>query len=172
MGTSKTCTKCGDAKSITEFSKKGNRCLECNRANGRSWYYANHEKALASSAEWRKNNPEKSIASARARQESNPERTKETRRRSQSKRRALLKGVNASLNTREWKEVWDEFDGKCFWCEDDASGMDHIVPLTPRTGGLQGHHVKGNVVPACQPCNNRKNNKDPIVFLFELRDVI
>jgi len=51
--------------------------------------------------------------------------------------------------------------GICYYCRrrvgTRALTMDHIVPL-----GRGGRSVRGNVVPACKDCNNRKQSSLPI----------
>lgn len=111
---------------------------------------ANREYEISRKKSWRLANPDRYRAYA-------------------SRRRALTSGATATLTLEEWSSLWSEFEGLCFWCSDIATQMEHIVPLNPRSGELQGHHTRGNVVPTCQPCNNRKTNKDPLIFLFEMR---
>jgi 5-methylcytosine-specific restriction endonuclease McrA len=51
--------------------------------------------------------------------------------------------------------------GKCHYCDAAVGGknltMDHIVPLS-----RGGKSKKGNVVPACKTCNNKKKYLLPI----------
>jgi 5-methylcytosine-specific restriction enzyme A len=51
--------------------------------------------------------------------------------------------------------------GVCYYCRRQvghtALTMDHIVPL-----GRGGTSIRGNVVPACKDCNNRKKGMLPI----------
>jgi 5-methylcytosine-specific restriction endonuclease McrA len=51
--------------------------------------------------------------------------------------------------------------GVCSYCRRDvgvrALTMDHIVPL-----GRGGRSVRGNVVPACKACNDRKKTLLPV----------
>src|SRR2546430_2467679 len=51
--------------------------------------------------------------------------------------------------------------GICYYCRrrvgTRALTMDHIVPL-----GRGGRSVRGNVVPACKDCNNRKQSSLPV----------
>ena len=51
--------------------------------------------------------------------------------------------------------------GLCHYCRRQvghkALTMDHLVPL-----GRGGRSVRGNVVPACKDCNNRKKSLLPI----------
>jgi 5-methylcytosine-specific restriction endonuclease McrA len=63
-------------------------------------------------------------------------------------------------------------DGVCYYCRrvvgHRALTMDHIVPL-----GRGGRSRRGNVVPACKDCNNRKKALVPVewqAYLYRLRD--
>ena len=51
--------------------------------------------------------------------------------------------------------------GICYYCRrlvgHRALTMDHIVPL-----GRGGRSLRGNVVPACKDCNNRKRSLLPL----------
>lgn len=86
---------------------------------------------------------------------------------SQHKRDAIKKGITATLTTEQLKELWLESCGICFWCGVEANSIDHIVPLTPKPGGQQGHHTKSNLVTACMPCNISKYNNDPLIWYFK-----
>jgi 5-methylcytosine-specific restriction endonuclease McrA len=52
-------------------------------------------------------------------------------------------------------------DGRCYYCRRQvgprALTMDHLVPL-----GRGGRSARGNVVPACKDCNNRKKSLLPV----------
>jgi 5-methylcytosine-specific restriction endonuclease McrA len=68
-----------------------------------------------------------------------------------------------------WKRKRGE--GVCFFCGEKFSAqeltMDHIVPLI-----RGGKSAKGNVVPACKECNNKKKHMLPIEwedYLMKLR---
>jgi 5-methylcytosine-specific restriction protein A len=51
--------------------------------------------------------------------------------------------------------------GRCYYCNEQVDPkeltMDHIVPLS-----RGGKSKKGNIVPACKECNNRKKYLLPI----------
>jgi 5-methylcytosine-specific restriction endonuclease McrA len=51
--------------------------------------------------------------------------------------------------------------GICYYCRrhvgHKALTMDHLVPL-----GRGGTSIRGNVVPACKDCNNRKKGMLPV----------
>ncbi len=58
-----------------------------------------------------------------------------------------------------WKSQVDK--GICYYCEKKFSPneitMDHIVPII-----RGGKSTKGNIVPACKECNNKKKYMLPI----------
>src|SRR6476646_11802010 len=65
----KTCRKCGEAKSTSEFHKHANgkgglhsECKECTKARVRAYYHANRERALARKAEYRRAHRERLVA--------------------------------------------------------------------------------------------------------------
>jgi 5-methylcytosine-specific restriction endonuclease McrA len=62
--------------------------------------------------------------------------------------------------------------GTCYYCEREvgrlALTMDHIVPLS-----RGGRSNKGNLVPACKECNNKKKSLLPVEwedYLQSLKD--
>lgn len=58
-----------------------------------------------------------------------------------------------------WKRRCDK--GECHWCGQPVSAkemtMDHVVPIA-----RGGKTTKGNVVPACKICNNKKKQLLPM----------
>lgn len=61
-------------------------------------------------------------------------------------------------------------EGICYYCNrrvgTDCLTMDHVVPLS-----RGGKSKKGNIVPACKECNNRKKYLLPIEWEEYLRDL-
>ncbi len=61
--------------------------------------------------------------------------------------------------TQWWKN--QKGRGKCYYCSSrvDATSltMDHVVPII-----RGGRTTKGNIVPACKPCNDKKKYLLPI----------
>lgn len=61
--------------------------------------------------------------------------------------------------TQWWKRKCSE--GKCFYCSNTFSPkdmtMDHLIPII-----RGGRSTKGNVVPACKECNNKKKHSLPM----------
>ena len=79
----KTCSKCDEAKALTEFykSKKGRdglrgACKSCHKASKKAYREANLEKVKAREKAYREANPEKIKARSKAYREANPERDK------------------------------------------------------------------------------------------------
>jgi hypothetical protein len=84
----KTCTKCLEAKEITEFSKNYNcsdglqkYCKKCIAENGSRWRKANADRHRSNTASWQKANPEKHRKNVELWQKANPDRGRELRKR-------------------------------------------------------------------------------------------
>ncbi|WP_143616952.1 HNH endonuclease [Streptomyces alkaliphilus] len=52
--------------------------------------------------------------------------------------------------------------GKCVYCDGRAETMDHVIPWS--RGGPDDHY---NLVPACDKCNDSKNDKTPIEWAVQ-----
>ncbi len=78
--------------------------------------------------------------------------TEEEIKRERAKARELRK-------SQWWKRKCSE--GKCYFCDRQFKPkdltMDHIVPII-----RGGKSAKGNMVPACKECNNKKKHMLPI----------
>jgi len=67
------------------------------------------------------------------------------------------KGRGRILRASAW---WQQkcARGVCYYCHQKVTPseitMDHVVPLI-----RGGRSVRGNVVPACKPCNNKKRSQ-------------
>lgn len=80
----KTCTKCGETKPLSEYTKVGGKkgdllrasCKSCQRVAAAKWVSANREKKNAMNAKWRAENPEKVKASQQKTRLKNPGRYK------------------------------------------------------------------------------------------------
>ena len=58
------------------------------------------------------------------------------------------------------EELLDYFDSQCCFCGCEINtrtlSQDHLIPMNKISLGL---HSWGNVVPCCNDCNNKKNQK-------------
>jgi len=74
-----------------------------------------------------------------------------------------LAGWHAKHPTYE-RELFDEYVGLCAYCQESATTLDHVVPISKG-----GAHSKANLVPACKSCNSSKHDKTLIVWLTTRR---
>ena len=51
--------------------------------------------------------------------------------------------------------VLELFEGKCAYCDNDATTWDHVIPVSKG-----GQTVKGNMLPACCRCNSSKRDRN------------
>jgi 5-methylcytosine-specific restriction endonuclease McrA len=71
--------------------------------------------------------------------------------------RATKNKVVATLTVDEWMDTIDYFRWQCAYCESGPfETLDHYIPMI-----LGGGTTKNNCVPACAPCNRRKNATPP-----------
>lgn len=91
----------------------------------------------------------------------------EKRRVSNQKRRAL-KMENpgyVEVTPEEWIRIKNQYRGACAYCGTKCvATMDHVVPLCKG-----GRHAPGNILPACGPCNSRKQHRFLSVWRAEQR---
>lgn len=74
--------------------------------------------------------------------------------------RAEKEGREATLTAEQWSQIVGFYDGKCAYCDDVATVVEHVNPIS-----LGGGTTADNVVPACQPCNALKKNLPPESWL-------
>lgn len=66
-------------------------------------------------------------------------------------RRAVSRGVPATLTVRQWLTTLRYFDYKCVYCAAPFETLDHITPVSAGGGTTQS-----NCIPCCADCNERK----------------
>lgn len=147
---------------------------ENRRAYGREWMRRNPEKAREAMRRWRQRHPDAHRAELRAYylrsdarkaalaacQRANPQ----VRRTAWERRRARLLNANGTYTTREWLELVARYRGRCAYCGSRRPlHADHRAPLS-RGGG----NSISNILPACQPCNQRKGTGTEREFRIRL----
>lgn len=62
-----------------------------------------------------------------------------------------------NLTRKDWEETKKFFNNRCAYCGKKTINLarEHIVSATNG-----GDYVKGNIIPSCNSCNNKKKNKD------------
>ena len=181
----KTCKKCGETKTLDEFYSDTSRldgkhpyCAECKKADASHYQKENYDKVYARIKRWEKENIDKVRAYNRAWKKRNPEKVKadslnrkydkeyprrwraanpEKSRNIINRRRAKMRNLPSTLTVREWIQLLELFDNACAYCGKTGElHQDHFIPVV-----LNGGYVMGNIIPACQFCNQSKNATHP-----------
>jgi 5-methylcytosine-specific restriction endonuclease McrA len=179
----KRCSKCGELKSVTGFSKNKrysdgyqSYCKDCMSLYSKKWDENNSEKRKSIMSKWRTNNKSLVVSLARAWNVGNPERKKEINRnwnknhprqvRMMERNRDLReKGApGRGVTEKEWEQLKADYHFLCGYCGKKLPlELDHIIPLSKG-----GAHEIENIIPACRACNAKKNNSPLIVFLSRI----
>src|SRR3712207_8626956 len=76
------------------------------------------------------------------------------------------RGLTPYNGTKDFALVRQFFNEKCCYCDSELAvrrtAQDHLVPMNKTSLGL---HAWGNVVPACQDCNAKKQGKEWHAYL-------
>ena len=183
----KNCRKCGVELVVGEnwypsCAKRGDyQCTVCHKATGRRWVEENREKRREYDAQyyqehhdefndracqWVQDHPERTRELARERiarwRAVDPIRAQASNSKHKHRRRDREGALPATLTTKQWQEILEEYDYKCAYC--GCGGVElHQEHKTPVSRG--GGYTKGNIVPACPTCNYRKHTKTYEEFL-------
>jgi len=85
-----------------------------------------------------------------------------------NKRRARFSNIITTLTAEEWENIKKQHKYKCVYCgERKVLAQDHIIPISKG-----GHHVKENIIPACQSCNSKKRDKTVLLQILAQVEVI
>lgn len=72
-------------------------------------------------------------------------------------------------DSKNFRDVREFFDERCCYCgavfSDAPAVQDHLIPMNKKSLGL---HAWGNVVPACGPCNAKKQGREWHAYLADL----
>ena len=78
------------------------------------------------------------------------------------------RGLTPYRGAKDFAKIQQFFGGRCCYCDIElvvgATAQDHLIPLNKTGLGL---HAWGNVVPACQACNAKKQGGDWRDFIIE-----
>jgi len=192
MEQSKTCTKCGQIKPLSEFHKFARspdghkpRCKPCNYAEAEQWRMSNPERAAQTRKAWAENNKEKSAEIKRNYWIANPRKVAESSKKWQQANKAHVKAVadewvrnnrhlvnSQAARRRAKKKANKTF---CILPRDlkrlYAANCHYCQEQAPIEADhvisvdYGGDHGIGNLLPACRTCNASKGNKTIMEWL-------
>lgn len=145
---------------------------EVARSRARAWYFANRDRAKSSRKAWRASHRQQRNAAERAWKAANPEKVRASKNRYYIRHREIYNGYVAQrraakaqsqhndLTIEQWREIKAAYGYRCVYCGKKSQRLtqDHIIPLSQG-----GSHTASNIVPACKPCNSRKQAGSPPV---------
>jgi 5-methylcytosine-specific restriction endonuclease McrA len=158
----KTCTGCGETKTLDGFHKDKsrrdgltNRCKVCNIAKTAAWQKANPGRSSEHSLRWYYRNLEKAREQRRAYQrDRDPEQRNAARRAWKARNRAKVAAENHARRGSRYDEDSKVVLGQiildpCSYCGGPAGAVDHITALS---AGGASHW--SNITGACLVCNH------------------
>lgn len=160
-------------------------CKACNRAASRARYERNRDDRLATMRAYEertrderqlkrratyRRNRDRLLAEKRVRYQADPERYREAMRLHRLKNPEYGVAYNRARRARlrhavpqRWR-LSPHAPDLCYWCglplTDDTLQIDHVMPTSKG-----GPATPQNEVPSCEPCNQSKKAKHPLVWL-------
>lgn len=183
MNNSKTCTKCGQIKSITEFHRDKSRssglfpqcklCVnarmleygrnnaEANRKRANTWYKSNRSRAAQTSKAYKSRNRNYYLAYSASYRATNREKMIAYLGNYYQTNKPKFHNYASKRRIREQtdylvtpSELARLYRQPCAYCGKPSEHIDHIVPLS-----RGGQHRIGNLTGACAKCNLSKGSK-------------
>ena len=147
------------ARHEAAVERKANRVPADTRARLAAWYQANKENRLRQAAAWNRKNRESNRARSLRWQRENPEKVAESARR----RRAVKCNSDVrKVSDGDLRRLVGRFRGLCAYCQARPwKHFDHVIPLS-----RGGRHSIGNLLPACQDCNQQKHAKTVMEWMM------
>lgn len=179
MTNTKTCTKCGQIKTLNEFGNharhsdsKSSSCLPCDRIRRAETRVRNKDAIKAQQADNYQRNRAKRIQATKVYQSDliNWQKKLESNKRWRNKNHALMasyqrrrraKMLANGIYTITNKELDALYAKPCIYCGSIYKiEIDHVMPIA-----RGGNHGIGNLAPACINCNRSKRD----LFVMEWR---
>lgn len=179
----KRCPHCNEIKSLDAFQKRPSRsgqpqswCSSCKRvlnhgyrANNREklntdrrrYYRGHHNQELQRARNQRNGQQRKLAAKTRAYYWAHVEQCRQKSKAKQrpytAARRAKLHQAEGTFTKQDLKKLYEEQEGKCFYCGDALDGAYHVDHVIPISRG--GSNNLDNLQLLCQCCNLSKHDK-------------
>lgn len=156
--------RAANAEQLSEYNKRWRmeNAEEYNRKR-KEQYAADPAPAIERSKAYRQANPGRALdaqrRSKRAWRKKNPEKAQAEN----ARRRARRKAAEGSYSGDELRQMYDDQQGLCAYCETPLFGtydVDHMIPLS--RGGANGWQ---NLAVACRRCNRQKHAKTAEEFM-------
>lgn len=179
MNEYKTCTKCEQTKSVSDFAKRSrnkdgleSQCKDCSNARKRDWNSRNKNLVSEMNRRSYKKNPELFKRHAQKWVNNNRARAYEVRSNYRSRNKKLVAFWSGARRARvqqsrdyliSKKFIRKLYASSCVYCGSRLNiEADHVVPIVKG-----GAHSEGNLVAACRACNRSKH--DDYVMQWKLR---
>lgn len=158
---------------IREYNKEYyHNNLDYFRESSKQYWEANRERLIIENREYYYENRDEIAVTAKKYQMKHKERIKQHRkslkeynRQRAQKRRAKIKKLPHSFTGEEWDKTLSDFDHSCAYCgmsqeehrqkHNQPLHQEHFIPLYSG-----GEYTANNIIPSCQYCNFKKNNRD------------
>lgn len=168
----KRCWCCKQWKPVTEFSMDHSRsdgiaakCYECCRENTTKPSKRERRDKLSKGLKWccgcQKWFPTNQISNARCRLCRNAH-AQERYATDAAFRKRRRQRISNGVPWQGQEILLEDSNGKCVYCGEPATTMDHIIPIIKG-----GKTVPGNIVPACRSCNSSKKDRDVMEWIDE-----
>jgi hypothetical protein len=163
---SKACAKCGDIKSLEEYTKHklglGGRSSACKACESK-YYESNKERVLNNARNWREENRERATEIVREWRRNNPEKEAIIR----QSRRARKSTLPYTLTHEEYNETLDHFGNACAWTGQKVDvELEHFLPLAIGHGGTTFQ----NCYPCANGLNQSKGDRNPLEWFSANKD--
>lgn len=136
--------------------------IDKDNAKKRAWYAKNRHCRYISIKKWQTENRDRVKSNIKRWARENPDKVRATARLQSNHRRARKLKAGGSYTAEQIADLFKKQKGKCANCFCSIKRgyhCDHIIPLVKG-----GSNDIINIALLCQPCNNRKHAKDPIVW--------